>query len=96
VQVRDQTSNASVAVTAVDVTLTADQARCRHLTTSGVLTANRNVIVPNNWEGIVFCNNTGAFTTTFKNSGGGRDRGGPDEAGDPLCQRHRCRSRDAG
>ena len=47
-----------------------DQARCRYLTTTGVLTGNRNVIVPNDWEGTVFCNNTGAFTTTFKTSGG--------------------------
>lgn len=64
------TSNASVAVTGADVTLTAAQASCRHLTTTGVLTGNRNVIVPNNWEGIVFCNNTGAYTTTIKTSGG--------------------------
>jgi hypothetical protein len=64
------TSKISVAVTSADVTLSAAQARCRHLTTTGVLTANRNVIVPNDWDGIVFCNNTGAFTTTFKTSGG--------------------------
>ena len=60
----------SVAVTAADVTLNAGQAFCRQLTTTGVLTANRNVILPNHWEGIVYCNNTGAFTTTFKTSGG--------------------------
>jgi hypothetical protein len=70
VQTKDQTSNVSVAVTAADVTLNDAQARCRYLTTTGILTGNRNVIVPNNWEGIVFCNNTGAFTTTFKTSGG--------------------------
>jgi hypothetical protein len=70
VQPKDQTSNVSVAVTGADVTLTAAQASCRYLTTTGVLTGNRNVIVPNNWEGIVYCNNTGAFTTTFKTSGG--------------------------
>ena len=70
VQPKDQTSNVSVAVTAADVTLTAAQACCRYLTTTGILTGNRNVIVPNNWEGIVYCNNTGAFTTTFKTSGG--------------------------
>jgi hypothetical protein len=52
------------------LTLTAVQVRCRHLTTTGMLTANRNVIVPNNWEGIVFCNNTGAFDTTFKTAVG--------------------------
>ena len=70
VQTKDQTSNVSVAVTAADVTLNDAQARCRYLTTTGILTGNRSVIVPNNWEGIVFCSNTGAFTTTFKTSGG--------------------------
>lgn len=64
------TSKASVAVTAADVTLTAAQAACRYLTTTGVLTGNRAVIVPNDWEGIAYCNNTGAFTTTFKTAGG--------------------------
>lgn len=67
---RHITSLASVAVTGSDVTLTAAQARCRYLTTTGVLTGNRSVIVPNNWEGIVFCNNTGAFTTTVKTAAG--------------------------
>lgn len=64
------TSTASVAVTASDVTLTAAQARCRYLITTGVLTGNRSVIVPNDWKGAVYCNNTGAFTTTFKTSAG--------------------------
>lgn len=64
------TSKASVAVTAADVTLTQAQAACRYLTTTGILTGNRSVIVPNDWEGIVYCNNTGAFTTTVKTSGG--------------------------
>jgi len=63
-------SKTSVAVTAADVTLTQAQAACRYLTTTGILTGNRNVIVPNEWEGIVYCNNTGAFTTTFKTSAG--------------------------
>jgi len=70
VQPKDQTSNVSIAVTAADVTLNDAQARCRYLTTTGILTGNRNVIVPNNWEGIVFCSNTGAFTTTFKTKSG--------------------------
>ena len=63
-------SKTSVAVTGADVTLTQAQAACRYLTTTGILTGNRNVIVPNDWEGIVYCSNTGAFTTTFKTSGG--------------------------
>jgi hypothetical protein len=65
------TSRVSVAVTAADVTLTQAQAAAHYLTTTGVLTGNRNVIVPNDWEGIVYCNNTGAFTTTFKTGGTG-------------------------
>lgn len=64
------THQVSVAVTAADVTLTAAQARARYLTTTGILTGNRNVILPNNGEWICYCNNTGAFTTTFKTSGG--------------------------
>ncbi|WP_300338255.1 hypothetical protein [Accumulibacter sp.] len=66
--------NGSVAVTAVDVDLTApanaDKARCSYLTTTGVLTGNRNVIVPNSWQAVMFCNNSGAFTTTFKTAAG--------------------------
>jgi len=58
------TSKASIAVTSADVNMDAASARCRYITTTGVLTGNRNVIVPK------FCNNTGAFTTTFKTSGG--------------------------
>lgn len=64
------TSKTSVGVTAADVTLTQAQAACRYLTTTGALTGNRLVIVPNDWEGVVFCSNTGAFTTTFKTAGG--------------------------
>lgn len=61
---------ASVAVTTADVTLTAAQARCRYLTTTGVLTGNRAVILPTSGEWIVYCNNTGAYTTTFKTASG--------------------------
>jgi len=67
-------SSGSTAVTTADVDLTAaanaDKARCAYLTTTGALTANRNVIVPNNWQGTVFCSNSGAFTTTFKTTPG--------------------------
>ena len=70
VQPQAMTSSASVAVTTADVTLTQAQAACQYLTTTGTLTGNRNVIVPNNWQGIVFCNNSGAYTTTFKTAGG--------------------------
>jgi len=64
------TQRASVAVTAADVTLTAAEARCNYLTITGALTNNRAVIVPNDWQGIVFCNNSGAFTTTIKTAAG--------------------------
>lgn len=70
VQPEHITSAASVAVTTADVTLSDAQARCSYLTTTGVLTGNRNVIVPNAWQGTVYCNNTGAYTTTFKTSSG--------------------------
>ncbi|MQM29588.1 MAG: hypothetical protein CRU78_03180 [Candidatus Accumulibacter phosphatis] len=67
-------SNGSIAVTTADVDLTAaanaDKARCSYLTTTGTLTANRNVIVPNSWQAAVFCNNSGAFTTKFKTAAG--------------------------
>jgi len=67
-------SNGSVAVTTADVDLTApanaDKARCSYLKTTGALTGNRNVIVPNSWQAVVFCNNSGAFTTTFKTAAG--------------------------
>jgi hypothetical protein len=61
---------ASFAVTSANVTLTAAQARARYLITTGVLTGNRDVILPNYGEWICFCNNTGAYTTTFKTAAG--------------------------
>lgn len=67
---RHITHDVSFAVTAADVTATAAQARARYITTTGVLTGNRNVILPDQGEWIIFCNNTGAFTTTFKTSAG--------------------------
>ena len=70
VQPEHVTSAVSVAVTGADVTLSQAQAACSYLTTTGILTGNRNVIVPNNWQGAVYCSNTGAFTTTFKTSAG--------------------------
>ncbi len=60
----------SVAVTTADVTLAAAEARCRYLTMTGVLTGNRSVIVPNDWEGIVYCSNSGGFATTVKTVAG--------------------------
>lgn len=67
------TSKTSVAVTTQDVTLTAAQAACRYVTITGALTGNRSVIVPDNWEGIIYNTNTdtgGPWTTTIKTSAG--------------------------
>lgn len=64
------TSKATETLTTADVLMSAVSARCRYLTINGALTGNRALIVPNDWEGIVFCNNTGAYTTTVKTSGG--------------------------
>jgi hypothetical protein len=65
------THDATFAVTASDVTLTAAQARCRRLATSGTLTGNRNVIVPDRGEWIVYNGCSGAFTLTVKTTAGG-------------------------
>ena len=50
--------------------LTAAEARCQYLTTTGTLTGNRNVIVPNNWQGLCSANNSGAFHNNLQTSGG--------------------------
>lgn len=70
VQPEHITSRVAITVTGADVTLSADQARCGYLTINGALTGNRNVIVPADWQGIVYCNNSGPYTTTVKTSGG--------------------------
>jgi hypothetical protein len=73
VQPNHITSKKSVSVTTADVTLSNEQAACRYLTITGALTGNRAVIVPNDWEGIVYNTNTdtgGPWTTTFKTSAG--------------------------
>jgi hypothetical protein len=64
------THQVSFAVTTADVTLTAAQARAHYLTTTGALTGNRSVILPNNGAWLIYCNNTGDYTTTFKTSAG--------------------------
>lgn len=66
----------NITVTSADVTLTAQQAQASGINTSGVLTANRNIILPTVagmvWD--VYNNNTGGlgapFTTTFKTLNG--------------------------
>lgn len=64
------TSKVSIAITTADVTMSAAQARCKYVTTTGALTGNRALIVPNDWEGVVLNSCTGAFTMTVKTSGG--------------------------
>jgi hypothetical protein len=63
----------SIAITSADVTLTAAQARCRHIHLTGTLTGNRNLIVPDNGEWIVYNNTSGAYTVTVKTTAGTGD-----------------------
>jgi hypothetical protein len=64
------TETSSITVTNANVTLTAEQARSLRILTSGVLTGNRDVIVPARKHFFVAYNgNTGSFTLTFKVSG---------------------------
>ncbi|MBI2801231.1 MAG: hypothetical protein HYX63_13300 [Gammaproteobacteria bacterium] len=60
-----------ISVTTADVTLSAAQARCQGIETSGALTGNRNLILPAQ-VGIFYIANgcTGAFTLTAKASSG--------------------------
>lgn len=62
--------SASISLAAANVTLTAAQARCRYITLSGALTANRTVTVPSIGEWIFYNATTGAFTVTIKRSSG--------------------------
>ena len=84
------------AVTTADVTLTAAQARGRRLTTTGTLTGNRNVIVPNSGEWIVFNNCGGAFTLDSEDGGRHWHRCRRSEACDSLRQRHKRRAGHSG
>jgi hypothetical protein len=67
---RHITHKASLSITTTDVTLTAAQARCRHIILTGTLTGNRNLIVPNSGEWVVYNNTSGAFSVTVKTSAG--------------------------
>jgi hypothetical protein len=67
------THTVSIAITSSDVTMTAAQARARHINLTGTLTGNRNLIVPNNGEWIVYNNTSGAFSVTVKTSAGTGD-----------------------
>lgn len=64
------THQASVSITTADVTLTAAQARCNIIVLSGTLTGNRNLIVPNYWQGTVINSTSGSYTVTVKTSAG--------------------------
>jgi hypothetical protein len=63
----------SVSITSADVTLSAAQARARHIVLSGTLTGNRNLIVPDYGEWIVYNNTSGAFSVTVKTAAGTGD-----------------------
>lgn len=64
------TELSSITVTTVNVTLTSTEARSIYIKTTGVLTGNRDVILPARKHFFFAYNgNTGAFTTTFKVSG---------------------------
>jgi hypothetical protein len=67
------THTVSIAITSSDVTMTAAQARARHINLTGTLTGNRNLIVPNNGEWVVYNNTSGAFTVTVKTASGSGD-----------------------
>lgn len=71
-QPKNQTSKnlSGITSTGGTITLTEPQANCRYIKINGALGSNLSVVVPNDWEGIVYCANTGAFTTTIKTSGG--------------------------
>jgi len=64
------TNLGSIDASAGDVTLNSTQSGLKYYSVVGALTANRNVIVPNNWEGGVFNNTTGAFSVTWKTASG--------------------------
>lgn len=53
-----------------DVTVSGATRRAGYLTVTGNLPANRNVVVPNDWQGVVYNNTTGAFSLTFKTASG--------------------------
>lgn len=60
----------SVDLSSGDVTVSGATRRAGYLTINGTLTTNRNVVVPNDWQGAVFNNTSGAYTVTVKTSGG--------------------------
>jgi len=63
--------SASVALSSVEVTLTSDQSAYPVITFTGTLTANVNVVFPNDIKSYRILNNTtGAFTVTCKTSAG--------------------------
>lgn len=60
----------SFSVASGDWTVSGKEHRSVYLTITGALTVNRNVIVPNYWNGIVYNATTGAYTVTVKTSAG--------------------------
>jgi hypothetical protein len=71
----------SIAITTANVTLTAEQARCRHIILTGTLTGNRDLIVPNSGEWVIDDRTSGAFSITVKTSAGTGETTTQGEAG---------------
>jgi len=64
------TSVASVSIDAGNVTLTQAQAACRYLTITSGAAVTRDLIVPNHWEGLVYCNINALSVVTIKTAAG--------------------------
>jgi hypothetical protein len=60
----------SLDISSGDWTVSGTQQRVGYLTITGALTVNRNLIVPNYWDGMIFNNTTNAYTVTVKTSAG--------------------------
>lgn len=61
----------NVSIAAGNVTLTQAQAACRYLRITGGPGGTRDVIVPNNWEGLVYCSTPGTVVTIKTSAGTG-------------------------
>lgn len=60
----------SLDISGGDWIVSGTQQRAEYLTITGALSVNRNLIVPNYWDGMIFNNTTGAYTVTVKTSAG--------------------------
>lgn len=86
----------SVDLSSGDVTLSGATSRAGYLTINGVLGTNRNVVVPNDWQGAVFNNTSGAYTVTVNTSGGSGVVVAQAQARKPAGRRHQRRAAHGG